>query len=47
MRGTAMSRYDGNSRHAGSPWVFMYDHWLSRSSDRLAQGLFMPLRKKN
>jgi hypothetical protein len=37
-RGTTTSRYDGKASHPASPWVFIYDHLLSRSSDRLAMG---------
>src|SRR5262249_45352888 len=32
------SRYEGNDDHPASPWIFMYDQRLSRSSEMLASG---------
>src|SRR5262249_62279722 len=37
--GTKRARYEGSDSHFESPCVFMYDHLLSRSRDRLAMGL--------
>src|SRR5882672_11912178 len=34
------SKYDGKDAHPASPWIFMYDHRLSRSSEMLASGFF-------